>query len=134
MNNQEPTNKDILKAVSGLVSKVDKIEKSNSSLVSKVSEIEKSNNELMEVINTFAANTENRFQGMEKEIIAIKATMVTKDYLDDKLSDLKGDLVVLMRKEDAKLCGLVDLLKNKKVISEEEAKNILAMQPFPQLV
>jgi len=102
---------------------------------------EPTNSEILEAINNFATNTEGRFQGVEnnfqdmegrfkgieKEITAIKATMVTKDYLDDKLSDLKGDLVVLMRKEDAKLCGLVDLLKNKKVISEEEAKNILAM-------
>lgn len=37
--------------------------------------------------------------------------MVTKDYLDDKLADLKGDLVVLMRKEDAKLQALVDVLQ-----------------------
>ncbi len=103
------------------------------------------NNEILGAINNFATNTEKRFQkiegqfqnmqgSFEKEITAIKATMVTKDYLDDKLSDLKGDLVVLMRKEDAKLCSLVDLLKNKKVISEDEAKGILTMQPFPQLV
>lgn len=29
--------------------------------------------------------------------------MVTKDYLDDKLADLRGDLVVLTKKEDAKV-------------------------------
>lgn len=33
--------------------------------------------------------------------------LVTKDYLDEKLSDLAGDLTVLMRKEDRKLGALI---------------------------
>lgn len=59
--------------------------------------------------------------------------MVTKDYLDDKLYDLRGDLVVLMRKEDKKVQSLVELLHSKKVISEKEAKLILSMDLFPQV-
>ena len=33
----------------------------------------------------------------------IESNMLTKDYLDERLADLRGDLVVLTRKEDNKL-------------------------------
>ena len=75
----------------------------------------------------------SRFDNVESEIKIIKATMVTKDYLDDKLADLRGDLVVLMRKEDTKVGKLIDVLKRRKVISEEETKEILSMEPFAKI-
>jgi archaellum component FlaC len=65
------------------------------------------------------------------EIMAVKSVMVTKDYLDDKLLDMKGDMVVMMRKEDEKVKTLVNILKNKNLLNEAEAKTILALEPFP---
>jgi len=62
---------------------------------------ETTKNEILKAINDFSTNK-------------VEATMVTKDYLDDKLSDLRGDLVVLMRKEDKKL-------------------QLFSLEPFPQL-
>ncbi len=59
--------------------------------------------------------------------------MVTKDYLDDKLADLRGDLVVLLRKEDNKFGALVTELLKEEVISQDAAKRILQMEPFPHL-
>jgi len=59
--------------------------------------------------------------------------MVTKDYLDEKLADLRGDLVVLTRKEDAKVRTLVEILRERKVLTDDDAKRILSMEPFPQL-
>ena len=75
----------------------------------------------------------NEIGGMKKDIVKIKATMVTKDYLDEKMADLRGDLVVLMRKEDNKVRKLLDILQKRKVISSKETKEILAMEPFPEL-
>jgi hypothetical protein len=59
--------------------------------------------------------------------------MVTKDYLDDKLADLRGDLVVMMRKEDTKVIKLIDILAKRNIISETEAKEILSMEPFAKM-
>ncbi|HLD82305.1 MAG TPA: hypothetical protein VJA22_03830 [Patescibacteria group bacterium] len=73
---------------------------------------------------------ESRLDGVESRLDRVEATMVTKDYLDDKLADLRGDLVVLMRKEDKKLDKLVDILADKKVISDREARTIYSMEPF----
>ena len=56
------------------------------------------------------------------------------DAVDVKLARLKGDLVVLMRKEDKKVVALVGVLKEETSITSNGAKTVLAMEPFPQLV
>jgi hypothetical protein len=39
--------------------------------------------------------------------------MVTKDYLDNKLADLRADFGGLVRKEDLKVDEVIDTLENK---------------------
>ena len=84
-------------------------------------------NEILDAISEFSAATDKRFTKIESE-------MVTKDYLDEKMSDLQGDLTILTRKEDKKVKKLVEILKKRKLISNKEVKEIMAMEPFPQLV
>lgn len=55
------------------------------------------------------------------------------DAMDNKLADLKGDLVVLMRKENLKLSELVSILRQRKSITGNDAAKILKMEPFPQI-
>lgn len=94
---------------------------------------EPTNVEVLGVINGFATKIESDIQGLKSDVGRIESQMVTKDYLDDKMADLRGDLVVLIRKEDTKVKKLVDVLQKKNVLSEEEGKEILSMEPFPQL-
>ena len=94
---------------------------------------ETTNEEILQAINGFADHTEKRFDKIETEVTQIKVQMVTKDYLDDKLADLRGDLVVLMRKEDHKVAALVDILKQRKVLTDDDVKKIMSMEPFPQI-
>jgi len=103
-------------------------------------EKETSKNEILEAINEFSNRVDDkfdkvdeRFDKLEGRVGKIEATMVTKDYLDDKLVDLRGDLVVLMRKEDTKMIKLVEILKRRAVITEAEEKEILSMEPFAKL-
>ena len=90
--------------------------------------------DVLGAVNDFSTKVDGRFDKIENEITGIKSTMVTKAYLDDKLADLKGDLTVLMRKEDTKLKALVDILAEKKVLNDEDKKRIFTMEPFPQLM
>ncbi|MDO8555343.1 MAG: hypothetical protein Q7R75_02150 [bacterium] len=78
-------------------------------------------------------DVDKRFDQVDKRLNKIDATMVTKDYLSDKLADLRGDLVMITRKEDKKLQTLVGVLLKRKVISEAESKSIFSLEPFPQL-
>lgn len=100
---------------------------------------EATNNEILEAINDFSTKVDERFSGIENdisgikgEIVGIKNTMVTKDYLDEKIADLRGDLVVLLRKEDNKLGALITELLDRKVIDDAAARRILTMEPFTQ--
>ena len=110
-------------------------------------EKEESKNEILEAINEFSSKVDERFDKVDErfdkvderfdkvegEISSIKASMVTKDYLDEKMADLRGDLVVLMRKEDTKVGKLIEILKRRKIITEAEEKEILSMEPFAKL-
>ena len=84
-------------------------------------------------IETVIGDIKAEMGGVKTEMTSIKSQMVTKSYLDDKLADLRGDLVVLTRKEDTKLKTLVEILADKKVLSQDETKKIFSMEPFPQL-
>lgn len=103
-------------------------------------EKEISNNEILEAINEFSTKIDEKFVKIDKQFVKvgqrfdkIEANMVTKDYLDDKLADLRGDLVVLTRKEDTKMIKLVEILKRRAVITEAEEKEILGMEPFAKI-
>lgn len=74
----------------------------------------------------------DEFKAEISQINGKMATMVTKDYLDEKMSDLRGDLVVMMRKEDTKLKTLVGVLKKKSVLDNSDVKKIYSMEPFAQ--
>ena len=60
--------------------------------------------------------------------------MVTKEYLDTKLADLRGDLVKIIGDEDKKLMRQTEMLVDKKVLSEDDRHELLAMGPFPQAI
>ncbi|OGG49747.1 hypothetical protein A3C18_01020 [Candidatus Kaiserbacteria bacterium RIFCSPHIGHO2_02_FULL_54_11b] len=94
---------------------------------------EPTNHEILEAIQTFSSSVDQRFDRVDQRLDRVEATMVTKDYLDEKLADLRGDLVVLTRKEDAKVRTLVEILRERKVLTDDDAKRILSMEPFPQL-
>ena len=117
--------------------------------------------DVLEAVNEASTKTEKRLQGIENRLDTmngrmdkidgrmdkidgrmdkidgrmdkIESTMVTKDYLDEKLADLKGDITIELRGEDRKLAALVDILRTRQVITNDDAKQILSMKPFPEL-
>ena len=89
--------------------------------------------EVLSAVNEFATNVEGRFNKIDKRLTKIESTMVTKEYLDEKLSDLRGDLTILIRKEDTKLKTVIDILFEKKIFTEADKKRVLTLEPFPQL-
>lgn len=88
--------------------------------------------EKFEAVEKRFEGIDKRFEKVENKITEMESKMVTKDYLDEKLADLRGDLVVLTRKEDKKLGKLIEILSNKQVISEQDKQELLAMEPFAQ--
>ena len=109
--------------------------------------------DVLEAVNAASSATEGRFSELKYEMGSMKSEMATKadlatmatkadlnrlelkiiDAMDEKLGDLKGDLIVLMRKEDKKVTALIGLLTERKIISMDDAKQLLGMEPFPQI-
>lgn len=94
-------------------------------------------NDVLHAVNEGFTSNEKRFEQIDRhfEQVDQKLTqMVTMDFFEDKIADLRGDLVVLMRKEDKKLTTLIiaELFK-KKLLENSVVKKIMSMEPFPQL-
>lgn len=103
---------------------------------------------VLSAIQAFASNTEVRLTKIESRLTGtelkleglpriharltkIESTMVTKDYLDDKIADLKGELIILARKANTKLSVFVEELVASKTLKRSIADKILALEPFP---
>ena len=126
--NSQSTNSEILAA----------IDQSAQNLETKFTE---ANDEILSTINKFADHVEERFNKVEGRLDKVegglqqvKSQMTTKDYLDEKLVDLRGDLVVLVRKEDTKVKVLVETLQEKKILNDADAKKITGIEPFAQMI
>jgi hypothetical protein len=94
--------------------------------------------EILEAIGEFAGQVDqkfvqidHRFDGIEKDLVTIKATMVTKSYLDDKFADSKGNTVSMLRKEDQKVNRLISVMTDKGSLTPAEAQDVLSFRPFP---
>lgn len=89
------------------------------------------NKDILLAMNSFAQSVEDRFDGLDKRVAHLESQMVTKSYLDDKLFDLRGDLILLSKKADQKLTKLVTILTGKKILTSSDANDVLSMEPFP---
>jgi len=136
------TKDELNQAVSGLATKDELNQAVNTLAVKTQGQID----EVLEAINIFADETHQEFSNIKTEISGMKGEFgeikerltsvemrgVTKEYLDDKLSDLRGDLVVMTRKEDIKLKTLVTVLKKKEVIDSNDAEKVYSLEPFAE--
>jgi len=108
---------------------------------------ETTNKEILNAILKFAGKTEKRFGGLEnrmggfedkmyrlEEIVGeIKTDMLTKDYIDEKMFDWRGDIMSVIKKEDNKLRELANILKKKGAISKIDFEHVFSMDPFSQI-
>ena len=77
-------------------------------------------------------NLEPALINISQEISSVKNQMVTKSYLDDKLADLEGGLIAKLRKEDEKVNRLVEIMMQKKLLTENEVRQLSELQVFPK--
>ena len=69
---------------------------------------------------------------LEAGLAPIKAAMVTKSYLDDKLADLKGDLIGHDRKLERKTDMLVGALVEHRALTASDVERLEASRVFPR--
>ncbi|MCI0479806.1 hypothetical protein L0Y59_04645, partial [Candidatus Uhrbacteria bacterium] len=112
--NTEPTNSEILEAVLGFSSEVD------GQFQGLREELHDIKWRLMRVESDVGILTSD-VGALRSDVVYLKNQMVTKDYLDDKLADLRGDMVALTRKLNVKLSDLVEHLVDEGSIKRNTA-------------
>ena len=132
----DATIRDVLAAVTGITDKVVKmdgrLDKMDGRFDALDKKIDDNQTELMEAINVLSTDTDGRFNKVDERSGRIEATMVTKDYLDEKLGKLKGALIEIDRKIDNKANKLINVLCDNKQTVLGQRDNILAEGPFAQ--
>jgi len=106
-------------------------------LSSSVQDVASSVHALAEHMDERFLVVENDVSGMRKDVSALttdvktlKNQMVTKNYLDDRLADLRADLIMMARKTNTKISFLIEGLVAEGSLRREVADQLLAMEPF----
>lgn len=68
-----------------------------------------------------------RMDDMQKTI----ANLPDKAYLDHKLADAKGEIVIREKKQDHKVNLLIEMQHRKRLLEDEEVRQLNAIQVFP---
>jgi hypothetical protein len=107
---KEPTNQDILDVLQSFAGSVDG---RFSAIDIKFTQIDKRFEQI-----------DKRFEQIDRRLDRIEATMVTKEYLDDKLFEVRGEIVSLGRRQDRKMEIVVSELVKRKIFDDAIAHRI----------
>ncbi len=134
MSGDQPTNKEIIEAIQAFSTNVDgQFRDVNGQFKEVRSNLRDVDTRLYDLRNRIQI-VDDRLQGVDDRLHQVENTMVTKEYLDERLFDLKADLALLTKKEDRKVTALIEELERQKVLSHETVRRIMAMEPYPQSV
>ena len=59
-----------------------------------------------------------------------KAKLELMDHFDDKIADLRGDIIILLRREDSRVQLLIDKLKKKNILEDKDIKELEEIRVF----
>ena len=82
-------------------------------------------------IDGLRQHVDARLDKVDARLGKVGSQMVTKSYLDDKMAELEGGVIVRQRKEDKKVNLLIELLQSKSVLAETDVKQLKEIQVFP---
>jgi len=84
--------------------------------------------EKLDRLDERAGTLEDNYSGLDGKV----AQLPTKTYIDDKFSNLEGDLIVKLKKEDQKVNRLAEMLRDKQVLTEADIVELQKLQIFPK--
>jgi len=142
MKYMEDTSKqEILQAISGVSRRMDKNEGEVMEAIGSLAEQLEDVRTDVQGLRSDMSDVKHRLTHVEiqtttigSRVATIGSQMVTKGYLDDKLSDLRSDMVGYMKKSDSKTNVLIKELERSGSLRKESAKRVLAIDPFSRVV
>ncbi len=134
---QEPTNAEILKAITegqkhtdGRIDEILEVVNDFSSKMDKdISSLKSDVGTLKSDVGTLKSDVGT----LKSDVGYLKSNMVTKDDLERSQAKQKGEIILTMRKEDIKLRELISTMHGKQMLTDTEVQHIITMEPFAQL-
>ncbi len=57
----------------------------------------------------------------------------TEEKLSNQIGSLRGELILVVRKEDKKINSLIQIMLKNKLLAAEDAKELLSIHVFPRI-
>lgn len=116
--------------------------------------IDSNHQEVMELVHEFSNHVEERFQQIEGRLEGVESrlegvegrlegvegrlegvenqvgAMLTQEYFDEQMTELRGDFVIHGARKDKKVTTVVDLLVEKKVFTSHDRKRVFGVESF----
>ena len=119
------TNAQLLEAIEGIAVSQRKTDKTLAELIEFLQEHMVTKEELNQRLGALSDSVDSRFESVHSRFGRLDHDL--RDYIDRKLTELKGDLISLLRKGDAKAIELIKTLQRKKVLTAKEADRLLLL-------
>ena len=149
MTDKQPTSQEIFNAVTKLGQRMTGFEASNQEILEAIQDFSGRTDERFTQIETRLtgvetdlASVKNDLAGVKNDLVGVKTDLVgvkntvatqvvTKDYLDQKLNDLKSELIGPIKITNNKINTLTNKLAMRKVLPTADISEVLAINPFP---
>ncbi|MFH1631576.1 MAG: hypothetical protein ABIA47_00935 [bacterium] len=99
---KEITNSELFQVLQSMQQGLERNEQSHQEILETISIFAESVDSRFDGIDTRFEGIDNRIDGIDRRLNRVEALMVTKDYLNEKLWSLRGDLVSMIRREVGK--------------------------------
>lgn len=86
--------------------------------------------EKFEKIDERFEKIDERFEKIEGDIGYLKNNMVTKDYLDKKLAELEGKIILIIKRGEERFNILLEILLERGTINKKDVDRIQAIELF----
>lgn len=94
-------------------------------------ELEELRTELKNELKNDISSLSTEVTSLSTKVARIESSMVTKSYLDEKLANIKGDNVSLIRKEDDKVNAIIEELDTQHTLPKASITTIKSHHVFP---
>ncbi len=104
------------------------------------------NQEILEAVNASSHRVEERLRGIEQRLSTVESdvkdmrssihelnnTVVTKDYLNQKITEVIDNQNPKILDTNNKIAALATTLRHSGVLPEADARRIVSMEPYPR--
>jgi vacuolar-type H+-ATPase subunit I/STV1 len=156
MSDIQPTNQELLNGIQMLQGSIERLESSSSVMQGSINTLHDDVQDALEAIHDLSSHVDekfsntddkfskiedrfskidDRFSKMDGRLVSlegfVRTQMITKSYLDDKLASKLGDYLIIDKKQEAKINAFAGKLKDKNILTHQEANEIISMGAFP---